>query len=84
MLVSGLKKCSGARGDKHARTIVHLLDVLCSPRYMTADSVEQHLKLLAQMQTAVHLSGLFCPILDKGDAPTMAEGGYTCLASLVT
>lgn len=82
MLLSGLKKCSGAQAEKHARTIVQLLDVLCSPQCLTADSVEQHLKLLAQMQTAVHLSGLLCPILDKGDAPTKLQGGCICLARL--
>lgn len=82
VLVSGLKKCSGAQADKHARTIVQLLVILCSPQYLTADSVEQHLKLLAQLQTAFHLSGLLCPVLDKGDAPTKMQGGCICLARL--
>ena len=80
--MSGLKKCTGAQADKHARTIVQLLVVLCSPQYLTADSVEQHLKLLAQLQTAFHLSGLLCPILDKGDAPMKIQGGCICLARL--
>ena len=82
MLVSGLKKCSGAQADKHARTIVELLERVCSRHHLTPDSVQQHLKLLAQMQTAFHLSGLFCPILDRDDDSKKTQGGCICLARL--
>ena len=59
-----------------ATAIARVLEWLCFPAYLGSDLVDEHLRLLAHMQTATHLSGLLCPIIDETDEWSKLRGAY--------
>ncbi|KAL3148846.1 hypothetical protein ABBQ32_001722 [Trebouxia sp. C0010 RCD-2024] len=72
VLVAGLKLCKGETAPHDAMAIAKLMKRLCSDKCV-GPWAQQHVTMLARMQTAIHLSCLLCPELDEKNEDRKAQ-----------
>lgn len=80
MLVAGLKLCKGAKAYQDRMVVAKIVCSLCSRQLMGSELADQHISLLAQMQTSTYLSSLLCPVIDEKNEDRKAQGDVLCFA----